>query len=250
MARFFLEISYNGANYNGWQIQDSEPTVQAALNEALSTIYNSIVETTGASRTDTGVHAIMNYAHFDTDAEMPENFLHRINLLLPPDIALNNITQVEDEAHTRFDAIERSYEYRIIFKKDPFRSGFAYHYRFAEPNIELLNKSAEILKSNKDFSSFCKSHVQVKTMICELTQAEWTLKDNGLIVFNVSGNRFLRGMVRGLVGTMLLIGRGKIGIEDLPRIIESKDNTQADFSAPPEGLFLTNIKYPYIEHNG
>ncbi len=244
--RYFIEIAYKGTAYKGWQIQPNGPTVQQILQDSLSTILNESIDLTGASRTDTGVHARQIFAHFDTPTNLPGKIVYRLNSILPPDIAVINIYPVKNEAHARFDAISRSYEYIIYFRKEPFMLDAGYRFRFKRPDPDLLNQAAAVLMEYSDFDSFCKSGTQVKTKQCEIYHAKWkTRVEKDQLVFHITANRFLRGMVRALVNTMLLVGRKKINIPEFRQIIESKDNRKADFAAPPQGLYLTRVKYPY-----
>ncbi len=218
-------------------------SVQQKINEALSTILREDISTTSASRTDTGVHAKQNFVHFDFNKHLPGEFLKRLNIYLPKDISVNAIYLVADDFHARFDGRERSYEYIIYFKKTPFVIENGWFCPFPL-DIKKMNKCAILLKKYIDFSSFTKTHTQVKTNHCTIKKAKWTIdKKNNQLLFEVTANRFLRGMVRALVGTMVQVGRGKISVADFKKIIESKNARLADFSPPPQGLYLTAIKY-------
>ena len=248
--RYFLEIAYDGSNYAGWQIQKNAIAVQQIINERISTVLNKPLQIHGASRTDTGVHAIQTYAHIDLEIDLPNNFANRINSFLPKDIVIKNIFLVDNEAHARFDAVERAYDYIICFYKNPFLNGQAYYYTFGNLDFVQMNIAASKLLNYKDFSSFCKAHSQVFTKNCKITYAKWHKEkdqmNNEIWKFNIVANRFLRGMVRGIVGTLIKVGKGEYSIDDFENIIKEKDISKTDFSAPPEGLFLKSIKYPFI----
>jgi tRNA pseudouridine38-40 synthase len=243
--RYFIELQYNGKNYKGWQIQPDTPTIQHELNEKLSILLNSSIVTVGAGRTDTGVHAAHFVAHFDTSKnldEKKEQLVDKLNSFLPQDIFIQRIIPVSDKAHARFNAISRTYKYYISTHKDVFRQDFSWciHSRL---NIEQMNEAAAILKNYNDFTSFSKLHTDVKTNICHIHAAEWKTEDH-LLVFTISADRFLRNMVRALVGTLVLLGREKINLDDFRIIIEAKNRSCAGESAPAKGLFLHKIEYP------
>jgi tRNA pseudouridine38-40 synthase len=258
--RFFIELAYNGTIYHGWQIQQNAISVQEVLNKSLATILRQPIETTGCGRTDTGVHATDFFAHFDLEEkpiaestdETPidyvpsaiaknENILRGINAILPKDIAVKHIFPVAANAHARFDATLRSYEYHIHFNKDPFKNGYSWELR-DKPDIALMNKAAAIIMEYIDFSCFSKSNTQVKTNNCKITNAVWTATDSG-IVFKISADRFLRNMVRAVVGTLLMVGKHEIEPEAVRQIIESKNRSNAGMSVPACGLYLTEVKY-------
>lgn len=247
MPRYFLELSYNGANYSGWQIQKNAISVQEKVNKVLSAYTNSRIETTGCGRTDTGVHASQFFLHFDWDAETVDEFsaLHRLNGMLPYDISLFSICKVNDDAHARFDATERTYHYFLYNGKNVFMRDYAIPV-FKPINIALLNECCKIMMSHNDFECFCKSNSQNKTTICKITEAEWK-SEKGYTVFKISADRFLRGMVRAIVGTLLNVSSGKISVNDFKNILESKDRKLAGASAPPHSLYLTGVKYPYLQ---
>lgn len=246
--RYFLEISYKGTAFHGWQIQKNAVSVQELLNNALSTCLREKVETTGCGRTDTGVHARQFFAHFDAPGEgleVPESkLLTSLNALLPYDISVKRIIPVQPDAHARFDASMRHYEYHIHSEKDPFKQGFSWFIRDS-PDIELMNAAARIMMEYRDFSCFSKSHTQTFTNNCSISKAEWINSDNG-IVFQIAADRFLRNMVRAIVGTLLRIGYGEMPPEDIRQIIESKNRSNAGTSVPASGLYLTRVIYPYI----
>jgi tRNA pseudouridine38-40 synthase len=243
--RYFIELAYKGTNYHGWQIQPNAVTVQELLDKALSTIIRLPIETTGCGRTDTGVHATEYFAHFDMSMVYgPWSIDTRgINALLPHDIAVKRIIPIDADAHARFDASLRSYEYHMHFQKDPFRDGLSWLQRDV-PDIELMNQAAAIIMEYTDFSCFSKANTQVKTNNCKISRAEWVEVDSG-IVFHISADRFLRNMVRAIVGTLIVIGKGEMQPEAVREIIESKNRSNAGMSVPACGLYLTEVKYPY-----
>ncbi|MCX6207049.1 MAG: tRNA pseudouridine(38-40) synthase TruA [Bacteroidetes bacterium] len=242
MQRYFLELSYKGTAYSGFQIQQTGVTIQSEVTDALSTICRTAFQLTGSSRTDAGVHAEQNYFHFDTDLELTDKHVYNLNAVLPSDIAVKQIRRVGPTAHCRFDAISRSYRYQIYRYKDPFLTDTAWLYPFTIDRA-LLDQAAAILMRYTDFTSFSKRNTQVKTFNCSLELSQWVERD-GLLLYEVRSNRFLRGMIRGLVATMLRVARGSISINDFRNIIESKDCAGADFSAPAQGLCLTNVAFP------
>jgi len=246
--RYFLELAYNGTAYHGWQIQQNALSVQELINKALSTICKQEIETLGCGRTDTGVHARQLFAHADIPADIDvqnPRFLLSINAMLPYEIVIKRFIKVAPEAHARFDATLRSYEYHIHFAKDPFLHNLSWLLR-DKPDIGLMNKAAELMMEYRDFSCFSKSNTQTFTNNCVISRAEWLVTDNG-IVFHISADRFLRNMVRAIVGTLVRIGKKEMNVEDIHAIIESKDRSNAGESVPACGLFLTEVKYPYIQ---
>ncbi|MFD0763593.1 tRNA pseudouridine(38-40) synthase TruA [Mucilaginibacter lutimaris] len=247
IQRYFLELAYDGTNYHGWQVQPNAITVQEVLDKALTTLLRQPIETVGCGRTDTGVHAKEYFAHIDvtTIDHRPVAVDKRsLNALLPPAIAILNIIPVQADAHARFDATQRSYEYHIHFDKDPFLNGYSWLIR-DKPDIELMNRAAAIVMEYTDFSCFSKSNTQVKTNNCKIVRAEWVEAKNG-IVFHISADRFLRNMVRAIVGTLLQVGRGDMQPEEIRKVIESKNRSKAGTSVPACGLYLTEVKYPYL----
>ena len=242
--RYFLSFSYNGLNYHGWQIQKNANSVQEVIEDALSNILRLKVKLTGAGRTDTGVHAKLMVAHFDAQIsnELENNLLYLLNKYLSNDIYFFGLKKVIKNAHARFDAISRSYEYHINFTKNPFSQGFTYHFNDSL-DVKLMNIASEELKVYSDFQAFSKSNSGVKTYICDINLAEWSILGNGLI-FRIKANRFLRNMVRSIVGTLLDVGLKKLTLKEFSDIIESKNRNNAGFSAPAHGLFLTEIEYP------
>nr|WP_221229862.1 tRNA pseudouridine(38-40) synthase TruA [Mucilaginibacter phyllosphaerae] len=239
-------MAYDGTNYHGWQAQPNAVTVQAILDKALTTLLRQPIETVGCGRTDTGVHAKEYFAHIDVETmeHRPWTIDKRsLNALLPPSIAIKSIIATDAGAHARFDATKRSYEYHIHFNKDPFLNGYSWLIR-DRPDLEAMNRAAAIVMEYTDFSCFSKSNTQVKTNNCKIVKAAWIETDNG-IVFRISADRFLRNMVRAIVGTLLQIGRGEISPEDIRKVIESKNRSKAGMSVPACGLYLTEVKYPY-----
>lgn len=243
--RYFINLSYDGAAYHGWQVQPDDVTVQQRLNEALATLLRTPVETVGAGRTDAGVNAACMVAHFDCDAlpYPPEQLAYKLNRLLPPDIAIHDIRPVKDDAHARFSALARTYHYYIYTEKSPFRRRYAMRLPFAV-DYEKMNRAAEILLQTEDFTSFSKLHTDTKTNICHVTAARWEETEPGLWRFTITADRFLRNMVRAVVGTLLDVGRGKITEDDLRRIINAHDRCSAGDSVMGEALFLADVRYP------
>lgn len=240
--RYFIEFSYNGATFFGYQIQPKQITVQEELEKALSTILREEIKTTGAGRTDTGVHAKKIFAHFDTQQIIDENLTKRLNAFLPPSISIKRIFPVNDDLHARFSAISRTYEYHISSEKNPFTEGFAWQMWRKPLNIEAMNQACKILFEYEDFTSFSKLHTDNKTNLCKIYKAEWQQKGSQ-IIFTISANRFLRNMVRAIVGTMVEVGLGKLKPEDLHQIIQDKYRNSAGASAPAHGLFLVDVEY-------
>jgi tRNA pseudouridine38-40 synthase len=247
MSRYFIELFYKGTNYAGFQIQQNANSIQAEIEKALTIYFKAAFSLTGSSRTDAGVHALNNYFHFDaaslesSGADELDKAVYHLNAILPEDIVIKRIYKVKDDAHCRFDAISREYKYYIYQHKTPFLSDRAFFFPY-KLDIDKLNEAAAALLNYEDFTSFSKKNTQVKTFNCKLSKSIWLL-ENDMLVFTVKGNRFLRGMVRGLVGTMLKVGTGKISVNDFCKIIEGKDCSKADFSVPPQGLFLVNVAY-------
>jgi tRNA pseudouridine38-40 synthase len=242
LRRYFIEVSYKGAKYAGFQVQENALTVQAELDRALSLLFRAPISTTGSSRTDAGVHALQNFLHFDTELPLHPQFLYKVNAILPEDIVLKAIYEVAPEAHSRFTATGRSYEYYLYMHKDPFMKDRGYYFPY-KVDTGLLQEAASVLKEYQDFTTFSKRNTQVKTFLCSIRESYWVFND-AQMVYNVSANRFLRGMVRGLVGTMLRVGRGKLTLQEFREAIESRDCTRADFAVPPQGLFLVKVAYP------
>lgn len=244
MGRYFIELAYNGSKYHGWQIQPGEPTVQEELNRALTTLLRQEINVVGAGRTDTGVHASFYVAHFDTDREIddPGLMVYKLNRLTGKEIAISRVYPVDSALHARFSAVSRTYKYFIDKQKDPFTYQFAWKV-FPLPDIALMNEACKILFEYSDFTSFSKLHTDVKTNNCTIMEAHW--EDTGRqLIFTIRANRFLRNMVRAIVGTMLEVGQGKLTPEGLRRIIESKNRCNAGTSVPGHALFLCGIEYP------
>ncbi len=241
--RYFLELAYNGKAYHGWQYQPNAPTVQETLEQALFTILRKETAVIGAGRTDTGVHASQYYVHFDAeDIGDGHNFLYKLNGVLPEDIAVYDVFEVKEDAHARFDACSRSYQYRISLRKDPFLLETAHHLKKV-PDVEKMNMAAAILLEHRDFKCFSRSKTDVKTYNCHIKKAVWD-QENDLLIFSITADRFLRNMVRAIVGTLLEVGLGKIEVGHVKEILESRDRRNAGPSVPAKGLFLTGIEYP------
>lgn len=240
--RYFIELSYNGKNYHGWQIQPDAISVQEKLNYAISTILQENIQVVGAGRTDTGVHASQMFAHFDVDRELEKNIIFKLNSILPNDISVQDFYLVDDEKHVRFDATSRSYEYKIWLGRNPFLLDFSWQIHSQKPDVSLMNEAAKLLLEYTDFQCFSKVKTDVYTYNCDVTEAFWKENNNELI-FYISANRFLRNMVRAIVGTLLDVGLSRITVDDFRKVIESKNRGNAGLSVPAKGLFLTNIKY-------
>ncbi|WP_048644330.1 tRNA pseudouridine(38-40) synthase TruA [Cyclobacterium amurskyense] len=240
--RYFIELSYDGKNYHGWQKQTNAISVQEELEKALSILFRQPISIMGSGRTDAGVHALQQFAHFDYELELTrEYFIKRINGLLPPDIAVFDIFPVNKKAHARFDATFRRYEYHITFRKDPFIMGKAWHCYY-DLDLEAMASAASLLLGRQDFECFSRRKTNVKTFECEINNAYWEQTSNGL-VFHIQANRFLRGMVRAIVGTLVKVGRGQLDSAGVTEIIANKDRNLAGTSAPPQGLFLSKVNY-------
>ncbi|MCT4672633.1 MAG: tRNA pseudouridine(38-40) synthase TruA [Prolixibacteraceae bacterium] len=241
--RYFIQLSYNGESYHGWQIQPNAITVQEDLQKALSTISRETIEVTGAGRTDTGVHASLYIAHFDANSTKLDdpNFAYKLNKFLGKGIAIQKIFKVDSESHARFDATYRSYKYFVSLEKDPFMFRYAFK-PFKKPDFEKMNKAAKYLFNHKDFESFERTGADNKTSVCEIMEAQWEVNDN-FAVFTIKADRFLRNMVRAIVGTLLEVGYGKITPEEFNQIIEKRNRKYAGASVPGEALFLVDIGY-------
>lgn len=245
MPRYFLEIAFRGTHYHGWQLQPGAATVQGKMEEALAVLLGVEIRCVGCGRTDAGVHAHQFYLHFDTDKELNrEEMVYRLNGMLDRDIAVADCLEVADDAHARFDATERTYRYFIHQKKNPFlndRSTFV----VGDLDVEKMNEVASMMTEMKDFKAFAKVNTDVKHHLCDLHHAGWTRTEDQL-VFEISANRFLRNMVRAVVGTMLEVGLGKISRDEFVAIVENRDRRNAGKSVDARGLFLHQVKYPYI----
>jgi tRNA pseudouridine38-40 synthase len=237
--RYFIEVAYNGQGYAGFQVQDNAITIQHEIEKALALVAREQIGLSGSSRTDAGVHAKQNFFHFDSGFPFTDKHIYNLNALLPASIAVNSIRRMPEKAHCRFDAIGRLYKYHLSSKKNPFYHETAWFYPYPL-NLDVLNETANLLLGKHNFTSFSKRNTQVKSMICEITKSEWQLAGDRLI-YTVRGNRFLRGMVRGLVGTMLLVGRGKKTVQDFQQIMLALDSTKADFTSPAHGLCLEQV---------
>ena len=248
MMRFFITLSYDGTRYHGWQIQPNGDSIQQRLQEALSTLLRQPIEVVGAGRTDTGVHAKMMVAHFtisqfdNLTISQFDNIAYKLNRLLPPDIAVQEVRQVAEDMHARFSATSRTYHYFIHTRKDPFLQAYSWQVPY-KLDFEKMNEAAQVLLEYKDFTSFSKVNTDVKTNLCDLKEAYWKEASPGQWRFTITANRFLRNMVRAIVGTLVEVGRGKLTIEDVRRIIEAKDRCLAGESVPGKALFLVDIKY-------
>ena len=240
--RYFIELSYKGTNYHGWQIQPDASSVQEEITKALATILQEKILLVGAGRTDAGVHASQMFAHVDTVKKLTDDYVHKLNAILPNDIVIKSIKEVSDETHARFDAVSRTYEYRILLGRDPFLLDITWQLHQKNLQIEKMNEAANLLFEYEDFESFSKVKTDVNTFNCTIMKAVWTLEDKHLI-FHIKANRFLRNMVRAIVGTLLEVGLGKKTIEDFRNIIESKKRSEAGLSVPAKGLFLTEVCY-------
>lgn len=242
MLRYFLEVSYKGTNYSGFQSQKNANSIQEEVEKAFQILHKDKAVLTGSSRTDAGVHALQNFFHFDFEKSLHPQLVYKINAILPEDIVVKSVRQVQPDAHCRFDAVSREYKYFVYRQKDPFLRDRAYYYPY-KINIEKLQQAAAILTEYQDFTSFSKRNTQVKTFVCQIQRSEW-IQENQCLVYKVKANRFLRGMVRALVATMLKVGRGTIDLEEFRSIVEAKDCTQASFAVPATGLFLVAVNYP------
>ena len=243
--RYFIKFAFNGSGYHGWQVQDNAVTVQQAFEKALSLILGDETEVMGAGRTDTGVHARQFYAHFDfkkLDRIERENLINKLNKFFAYDIVVYDILPVVADAHARFSALSRTYQYQVLRAKDPFLNSFAW-YNYGNLDVALMNKGAQVLFDYEDFTSFSKLHTQVKTNNCKIMNAWWE-EQGPLLIFTITADRFLRNMVRAIIGTLVDLGKHKITLDDFRKIIENKDRSEAGVSVPAKGLFLTEIKYP------
>lgn len=241
--RYFLGFSYQGTSYHGWQIQPNAITIQEVLEDRMSKLLGDEIKLVGAGRTDAGVHAKLMIAHFDADISDIEKFIYRLNSFLPHDIAVHSLQEMKPDAHARFDAIERTYQYFINYKKDPFKTNLSWHWSFETLDIKKMNQAADLLLKHDDFTSFARLHTDNKTNICDVRYAVWS-DENENLKFEITSDRFLRNMVRSVVGTLVEVGKGKTSLDEFIEIIEKKDRKFAAASAPAHGLFLTQVAYP------
>ncbi len=240
--RYFLQCSYKGTRYHGWQIQPNAVSVQEVLEDALSKKLREKIAVVGAGRTDTGVHASFFVLHFEAENALPNELVYKLNSFLPADISVQKIWKVNEATHARFSALSRTYQYHISTEKNPFNTDLSY--RYLKPlDVEKMNEAAKTLFEFEDFTSFSRLHTDVKTNNCKIYQAGWKL-ENTQLVFTIKADRFLRNMVRAIVGTLLEVGQGKLSVEEFKNIIELKDRGAAGASAPAQGLFLVDIEYP------
>lgn len=243
--RYFMELQYEGGAYFGWQRQKGQVSVQQTIEQALTTLLRTEIEITGAGRTDTGVSACYYVAHFDMEERLGdlEQVVYKLNRILPRDIAIQTLTEVTDEAHARFSAVEREYRYYIEQRKNPFTIGQTWQYA-VQLDVERMNRAAEVLLQVEDFTTFAKLNSNNKTNICHLKVARWEVEADGTLRFTIRGDRFLRNMVRAIVGTLVDVGRGRYSVEDFREIVLSRDLSRASGGAPAEGLYLSDVRYP------
>ncbi len=242
--RYFIEFSYDGSDYSGYQIQPNAPSVQAVLQDKLSILHGEKLEIVGSSRTDAGVHAKQQFAHFDSQKTVQKDWVYRLNKMLPNSLAVHTIKEVKPDAHARFDALSRKYEYHITSEKNPFLSKYAYCFGI-NLDLEKMNLAAGILLEYQDFEAFSKVHTDVFTFNCQIKQAFWERINSHHLIFHIEADRFLRGMVRAIVGTLLEVGQNRLSILEFQKIIESKDRSKAGRAVPANGLFLTEVKYEF-----
>lgn len=247
--RYFIELAYDGSAYHGWQRQPNGVSIQSTLEDALSTLLGQPVVVVGAGRTDAGVHARQIFAHVDIAQPLENNFTYRLNQFLPKDIAIKEIRHVHSDAHARFDAVSRSYEYKLTTAKNPFLVSYAYAFG-KDLDLVAMNQAASLLLAHTDFKCFSKSKTDVKTYDCDITHAGWTRKGSEW-VFSITANRFLRNMVRAIVGTLIEVGLSKMSLEDFKKVLLSRSRSEAGYSVPAHGLYLTQVAYPntiFVSH--
>lgn len=246
--RYFIELSYDGTGYGGWQSQPNTNSVQQTLSDVLQVLLRHPVVITGCGRTDAGVHAEGYFAHFDTDRILPKDLRFRLNRLLPPDIAVHCIHSVHQEAHARFDAIQRRYRYRITLQKDPFLTHRAWSYPFPEtPDIEVLNQAAQILLNYTEFAPFCKTNSDAQTRICDVRESFWIPSADGRqLIYYITSDRFLRGMIRLVVGMCLRVAAGKTSLDEVRSAMDQQSLLHGSWLVPPDGLTLLDVRYPYL----
>jgi tRNA pseudouridine38-40 synthase len=243
MSRYFFEVSYLGTPYNGWQSQNNATGVQQIVEKALSTVLRETIEVVASGRTDTGVHCVQQFFHADINAAFErQKLIVQLNSFFPRDIAIKSIRKVKPDASARYGAIERTYQYKVTRAKDPLLAGYAYHY-YKKADLKTMNQAAALLTGTHDFQCFSKVKTDVNHFVCTIKSAKWNEKGD-LMVFTIVANRFLRGMVRSIVGTLLDVGSGKFSLTDFRKIISSRNRGNAGMNVPPEGLYLMKVKYP------
>ena len=242
MPRYFLELGYRGEHFSGFQVQHNAVTIQSEMERALQVFFRENIALTGSSRTDAGVHALQNYFHFDLEKSFPQEAIYNLNAILHKDIVVRSVREVKSDAHCRFHATARLYKYYIYPSKNPFLQDRALYYPYTV-NRELLDQCAGLVKQNQNFLAFSKRNTQVKTFQCQIEESRWE-QEGDCLVYHVQANRFLRGMVRGLVGTMLRVARGSTSLNEFAALLSGGDPSSADFSAPAKGLFLMQVTYP------
>lgn len=251
IKRYFIKLSYLGTHYHGWQVQPNAITVQQKINEAIEILFRTPQMITGCGRTDTGVHAKEFFAHIDLDMSVlkfpMEQLAYKLNSILPFDISIHSIFEVDKEVHARFDATSRTYEYHVSTYKDPFKKDQSYLLPYKNLDFELMNRAAQILFEYEDFECFSKTGTDVNTFNCNIMKAYWEKSEEGLWIFTIQADRFLRNMVRAIVGTLMEVGRGNMSLEELRQVIESQNRSNAGWSVPGQALFLTKIDYPFLE---
>lgn len=240
--RYFIEISYQGKKYHGWQSQPDANSIQEEINKAISVVLQEEIIVLGAGRTDTGVHAEQMFAHFDTENELDINYVFKFNSVLPEDIVIHTLEKVKEDAHARFDAVSRSYQYKIWLGRNPFLLDSTWQIHYQKLDVNAMNEAAKLLLEYENFQAFSKVKTEVKTYNCDVTEATWVQNGNEL-TFHISANRFLRNMVRAIVGTLVDVGKHKISTQEFRNIIVSRDRSKAGLSVPAKGLYLTEITY-------
>ncbi|MCU7552715.1 tRNA pseudouridine(38-40) synthase TruA [Chitinophagaceae bacterium LB-8] len=241
MPRFFLEVAYKGTQYSGFQIQENSNTIQAEVEKTFKILLRQSVDLTGSSRTDAGVHALQNYFHFDFSESLSDRIVYKMNAILPDDIVVKGLYTMPENAHSRFDATSREYDYVLYQHKNPFLKGIAYYFPYTLDE-KLLHEAAALVKSGTNFFAFSKTNTQVKNFNCKIYKSQW-IHDHDKLIYNIEGNRFLRGMVRLLTASMLKVGRGKISLDEFASMFTYPDQ-KCGFSVPPDGLFLKRVKFP------
>ncbi len=248
-TRYFINLAYNGTPFFGWQIQPNVETVQGVIEKLLSQLYNQQIQVVGCGRTDTGVHASDYYAHVDlpSDLHTISDLIFKLNNMLPPAVVIRSITNVAESAHARFDATARSYVYKMIFGKDPFRQTGVFKYnQSGRPDLDMMNRAAALLLEYKDFYPFCKSHADVENYVCDISRSTWIKVSESEWHYHVTANRFLRGMVRLIVGMTINVGLNRISLDELKLAMDKQSRLERAWSVPATGLYLNNIEYPYI----